>query len=100
MIDKDGTITYSQIVGVNGGEKGVLLVYPNPVKNELKVLHSKAVSNASIEIFSTEGKMLLRQSIAAAAQQTTLNVDKLSAGSYTLKLMNGSEVNIIRFTKQ
>lgn len=99
MTDKDGRVSYSSIVAVNGGAKGVLLVYPNPVKDWLQVLHNAAGNKAFITILSAKGKTLLRQNIAANATQSTIAVAALAAGNYTLQLSDNTQQNTVRFTK-
>lgn len=99
MIDIDGTITYSKVVAVNSGVKGTMLLYPNPVKDQLQVMHSPAGTKATVQILTAEGKMILVKNISANTQQTGINVAALPAGNYTLRFLNNTEQNITRFTK-
>ncbi|MGC8803978.1 MAG: T9SS type A sorting domain-containing protein, partial [Bacteroidales bacterium] len=54
-------------------------VYPNPVVNELRFTNNVAIS--SIEIFNTEGKLVLK----AANPNSSVNITLLPAGLYAVK---------------
>ncbi|MGC8824214.1 MAG: sugar-binding protein [Bacteroidales bacterium] len=54
-------------------------VYPNPVVNELRFTNNVAIS--SIEIFNTEGKLVLK----AANPNGSVNITLLPAGLYAVK---------------
>ncbi|MEO6730626.1 MAG: pectinesterase family protein [Ferruginibacter sp.] len=101
MLDKDGAFTYSLIAVVNAGASNAsLLLYPNPVKNQVQVQHKAADMKSFVEIYSAEGKMLLRKRVAANVQQTFVDMSAFAAGTYTLRYTNDSEQSNIHFTKQ
>lgn len=100
MLDKDGSFTYSSIIAVTSSTKTLLLVYPNPVIDQLQVQHKQAVANAFMAIYSAEGKMLLQKNVAVNAQLTLLAVSALPSGIYLLRYTNGNEQNSVHFIKQ
>lgn len=103
MIDIDSKFKYSQVVAVNGslsGSANNLSIYPNPVKSNLFVSHSKAKAGATAEVITFDGKLLFSQKIAQNNTQTSIGVNSLSAGNYILIYKNGSEKQILHFKKQ
>ncbi len=104
MVDKDGHFTYSLIRNLKLTAKsfGVNL-YPNPAKN---------FSNVSIEL-SKSSRLILSLSDAAGRtvqnleftgykglNQKRIDLSKLAAGSYMLKVNNGNEIQTISFIKE
>jgi hypothetical protein len=61
-----------------------LLVYPNPVKNELTIVLPENNYNGIAQIFSIEGKLLLTQKLTS--NESTINVGNITNGMYTVKL--------------
>lgn len=100
MTDKDGTFRYSKVVVVNSRLRGIVAIYPNPATNLLLVTHGKANRNATIEVIAVDGRMIIAQKLTQDALQTTVDVSKLSAGTYTLVITNGTEKANMRFVKQ
>lgn len=100
MVDKDGSFKYSNIISINGKEGVKVDLYPNPAKNVLIVSHPKAEDKAVATVTGINGKRILVQNIAAGATQTTLDVSKLSAGTYIVVYDNGSSSTTATFVKQ
>lgn len=67
-----------------------LVIYPNPVKDELLIRNLQATANL-VEIYSMEGKMVMK----AIINDNKVIVDKLAKGVYILKINN----RITRFVK-
>lgn len=70
-----------------------VLLYPNPVKNELNIIVS---NNAyfDIRIISTDGKTILR-----TINSNKINVSELPAGLYFIQIQQGSKKYLTRFIK-
>ena len=100
MVDKDGSFKYSNIISINGKEGVKVDLYPNPAKNVLIVSHPKAEDKAVATVTGINGKRILVQNIAAGATQTTLDVSKLSAGTYIVVYDNGNSSTTATFVKQ
>ena len=100
MTDKDGSFRYSKVVVVNSRLKGVVAIYPNPATNLLSVTHGKANKNATVEVVAVDGRKMIAQKLTLDALQTTVDISKLSAGTYTLVITNGPEKANMKFVKQ
>jgi hypothetical protein len=107
MIEKDGKISYSNIVVVLNGAKGIALisVSPNPVVSGNFKLNISAAQKTSMEIIITDmqGRLLQKQTINTNAESNliTINVAKLAAGVYQLYGNSADgRSNILRFVKQ
>ena len=60
-----------------------LEVYPNPAKNELNISLRKLSENSAIELYDTQGKLVMEQPLKARQQ---LDVAHLTKGIYILKI--------------
>ncbi|MBC7828454.1 MAG: T9SS type A sorting domain-containing protein [Chitinophagaceae bacterium] len=96
MVDIDGQSQYSPIKVIRIGEEKAnasVLVYPNPVANELRITlpstwHDKKVT---IDIYTTNGILAKRFVTNNASQTETINVRALTPGSYMIRSSNGSD---------
>lgn len=73
--------------------QNAVVLYPNPVVNELHVNWKKTMAGKKVlKVFNMEGRLLLTQNVERA-NQTTINTTALSAGVYLLVVENekGSE---------
>ena len=87
ITDLDGQITYSNVISVNGKLSGTgINIYPNPAAASITLSYAKVSSNASVSIFSTDGKLLSNIKIMEGSTQTTLEVNELKSGKYILTL--------------
>jgi hypothetical protein len=70
--------------------KNVLSVYPNPANDELMIANPIINSERTVvTIFNQLGEVVLSQQIAANSTAIyTLEIDKLTAGLYTVELLN------------
>jgi SdrD B-like domain/Secretion system C-terminal sorting domain len=94
-IEKDGTISYSDIRKVNFGKGGDVIVYPNPVSTgvvNITLTGNMINKAATISILSMEGKLISQQQIAKTSQTETINVSTLANGSYIVRLVTENEV--------
>lgn len=105
QIDKDGRSAYSNIIVLrnsNTPESGLFSIYPNPVKNILK-LKTLSTGNNKITLFVTDpaGKLLLKKvtNIGNGESIVPLNVAKLSSGTYFLRMLSadGKENAVKKF---
>jgi hypothetical protein len=94
-IDKDGSISYSEIRKVTFGKAGDVVIYPNPVLSgviNISLTRSMINKSAMVSILSMDGKLISQQKIANTNQTEAINVSKLASGSYMIKLVTDSEV--------
>ena len=96
MVDVDGKSDYSPIKVVRIGDEKAntsILVYPNPVANDLRVTlpaawHDKKVT---IDIISANGVLVQRHVTNNASQTETVNVRALAPGGYMVRTSTESD---------
>lgn len=59
--------------------------YPNPASDEVTIQHVSSPERAILSIISTDGRILLQQTIVANTLQTRLHIGMLSKGIYIVK---------------
>jgi SdrD B-like domain/Secretion system C-terminal sorting domain len=94
-IDKDGTISYSEIRKVTFGKGGDVIIYPNPVQTgviNITLTGNMIGKSATVSIVSMDGKLISQQQIANTNQTETIDVSKLASGSYIVRLITNTEV--------
>jgi hypothetical protein len=101
QVDRDGHSSYSRTVAVTFDEKGRLIsVFPNPAKDNLTISFASPQQNIQAEIFTTDGKLVRKESLGNVQRSTLLNVSDLITGTYLLEMIFGNEKKIIRFIKE
>ena len=66
-------------------------VFPNPASEALNVTFRELSGDATLTLFSTDGKQVMNKSINVVANQnTTLDVSGLSSGVYTLRVVSSN----------
>lgn len=84
-------------------EIGILNVYPNPANNELNVeFISRYQLTGTVEVLGVNGKVVLSQSVdmSVGTNKSVLDVHRLSAGAYLVRIVAGDEQITYRFVKQ
>lgn len=106
MTDKDGKVSYSQIVAVLNGAKGILMTSLIPtVVSSTATLNISSSEKGTMQLVITDmhGR-IVKQQIAAintGNQQVILNMQNLAGGAYQVTgYMNNNLVRTIRFVKQ
>jgi len=77
-------------VGFTDLEKiGITSVYPNPTSEFLNIHFSDSRQDVQLDIYDVSGRLHLQKKVMSISQNSieTLNLDNLSAGVYTLKIM-------------
>lgn len=100
MMDKDGTYSYSKVITLNNRTGVKLELFPNPVVNTLTLTHEKATETARVKVTAIDGKILLTQVLQAGATQSTVDVSKLTKGTYVLVYDNDGKNSAVIFVKQ
>ncbi|MBC7850052.1 MAG: T9SS type A sorting domain-containing protein [Chitinophagaceae bacterium] len=106
MLDQDGRVTYSPIVAVLNGSRGVLLTSLQPTvvtSGTMLTVSSSEKGTMQLMITDMYGRIVKQQlaSIGTGNQQIQLNVQNLSSGAYQVTaVMNNERVGTIRFVKQ
>lgn len=88
----------NELTNING-----LLIYPNPVKDILNIdIDGAKATSLDIEVVDMFGKTLLHQSANLSTGQfkTNLDVSKLAAGTYFVKITDENNSAGFRFVKE
>jgi hypothetical protein len=96
----NGSFKNSKVLIVNANKKVKMALYPNPVTTDIYLSYKKASNNASFQIRSIDGILLLNKPVIANSTNTTLDVSKLKTGTYVLVYFNGVELEKEFFVKQ
>ncbi len=103
QVDKDGAVTYSKIVAVktNTDNPALLVLYPNPVHNTVKVQLNGLVGLTSITLLNAGGKTLQAQRLNVAnGQLITFNIQTQPSGIYFIQIQQGKQRFVQKFIKQ
>lgn len=103
LVYTDGKYKYSNIINIAlPGTKGIITVTPNPAHNELKAtLVSPEADNAFWQIIDNSGRVVLSNTAVLQKGNNVLsiNLNKLTAGSYYLKISGTSFEDGVKFQK-
>ena len=103
MYDKDGSYVLSEIRNINLSSVFTATIYPNPVKDKLSISTSASKDEAAqIEIISTEGKILLHQSLnlSSGTSTQTIDVARLAKGNYIINIKTKETSTSEKFVKE
>ena len=93
IVDLDGGNKTTQVKTVDFNDVPRFTLTPNPATNELNLVGN--FTDASIEISSSTGQRLIRQSTTGNSAQ--VNIEMLPAGTYFVRIIEGS---VIIFARQ
>ena len=88
---------FSNIIKVNAGKTNAIIIYPNPVTDELRVNLPASESRYTISIVNTSGQIV--KTITSATQNLIVNVTSLTKGTYFLYIHNDLGIFSQQFTK-
>jgi hypothetical protein len=103
MEDKDGKFTYSNIATVQIVNEKPLVIYPNPVANELKLSgHLNVGGTGSIQIINSVGQTILREdhNFNSGDFNTGIDVSKLPPGVYLVVVNDNTDRTTLSIIKQ
>jgi len=84
-------ITSTTGLSVNGDNDKLISLYPNPASNEVVIsFNDGQLFDGNISIESVDGKLVYEKAIKNKTEQVKLDVSKLAAGPYFIKI-NGTE---------
>ncbi|NDB33853.1 MAG: T9SS C-terminal target domain-containing protein [Flavobacteriia bacterium] len=79
-------------------EQGIeMSLFPNPFTNEVTLVCNTAI-DATIEVFSTEGKLIMSETFHG--NQHVLALNTLANGTYTVRIAQSETVRIFKIVKQ
>jgi SdrD B-like domain/Secretion system C-terminal sorting domain len=93
-VDAQGKVTYTEVRIVKFNKEVKIEIYPNPTTSILNIDLSENIVNKSIVItmYSTTGQLVLSTKVANANSTEILDVSKLTAGIYQLRITTNNEV--------
>jgi hypothetical protein len=82
------TVTTELISMLNVGESafGLLKIYPNPASGLFTVEFGEVLNNANISLYDIRGKQILNKNPVLHDSQATVDVSKVQAGMYFVKI--------------
>jgi FG-GAP repeat len=96
MIDRDGSLRYSQVVRITVGKTGYVYIYPNPVRTgqALTIYTNETGSNPlHILLYSNNGKLVLRRSINAGGNiPASLPLPALPPQQYIIRIIKDDTI--------
>jgi Secretion system C-terminal sorting domain len=103
VVDIDNSGKYSAIRSVRNEGSADIAIYPNPVKAILNVkINADKADKGEVVITDISGKIILTKMvvIAQGINLVPLNINKLAAGAYVMKITLSDDVVIRKFDKQ
>jgi hypothetical protein len=86
MVDKDGTISYSNIVPLQCKGSAAVQIYPNPARNKIQVSGTK--SGQRIKVTDLQGRQL--NLVTCQEGITSVNVQHLPAATYLVLIFDNN----------
>ena len=100
MVDKNGAFSYSPVLVLNASVSAKkLTVFPNPAVNTITLSHTQALEGASVKILNAAGKTVSISNLQTGATQTTVDVSKLTKGTYIVSVENNGQKVVSQFVK-
>jgi chitodextrinase len=80
---------------------GELMLYPNPADQFVALAYVANGATAQVEIFDLNGCLVLAQDLPKAngATSVVMNLSKLAAGTYNLRLTQGTDQQTLRLVR-
>jgi uncharacterized repeat protein (TIGR03803 family) len=76
-----------------------LNIYPNPASNNINVqINASLINNATIELYDATGKLIVQQKVLS--ELTSININNLADGIYSLRAIAENKQVIKRIVKQ
>ena len=103
QVDVDGRFVYSKIIALSPQNKNLVLLYPNPVINEVNLAITLPKSNQTqLRIIDNMGRVVKQQQLALTAGSNNLSIDlsSLSKGMYYVELKGENLNERKKFVKQ
>jgi hypothetical protein len=100
--DIDGNVTYSEIKAVqfDRNRSTSVLLYPNPAKDRIVLVTDAFDGPVRYEIMNASGANVQNGTLANPQAETGINLNRLKAGNYFIKLTDGTTSTTSRFVVQ
>ena len=83
---------------VNANPNFTINLFPNPAGDQLNVWNEGIQKKTDIKVYDLMGKLIMQQT--SSNTLTQLNISKLTAGFYLVKVNDGKEIITTKFIKQ
>ena len=81
----------TQVLSTNQNQlASTIQVYPNPAKGVLNLNYTSTI-DSQIQIFTLDGRQVITQKVNPLVDEQSIDVSKLSNGSYLLNLLDGNK---------
>lgn len=101
QIDWDDNFKYSRIVSVNINQGQIKpFVYPVPSNDMVAVNFGTVLTNAAIEILTSDMRAIRKEMVSGLAIKKDIAVGDLSAGIYFIRISTNINSQVIRFIKE
>ena len=101
--DIDGRFTYSKVVTLTINNKYIATLYPNPAVHQVNFsISAQRKEKLNYRVFDNAGRILIQQTsqVLTGTNSFTIDITKLSAGVYYLKLNSNSVNEQMQFVKR
>ncbi len=78
--------------------QSTILIYPNPTKGLLKIEINGGINPVDLQLYDMSGRLLQQESNVASS--VTLDLSRLPAGTYILRLVSGNQKNEWKIIKE
>jgi uncharacterized protein len=95
IIELNGGVQYSNIIKISASTNTLIVLYPNPVKNQTTL----QINNAALigtQALLTDVKGAVLQNINIINNHQLVDMNSLKSGIYLLKLVNGQTIKIVK----
>jgi hypothetical protein len=90
---------YSDTISVEGPDEKIILLYPNPVKDQLFLRLAETSGDAEVSIIDFKGAIIKKIKVTATGD-ITINTSQLQRGTYSIFIHTGQIEKTIRFIKE
>ena len=100
IVDFDGRYTFSKTIAVSAPIDNVVLVFPNPVKDELFIRLQDGSMETTLRIADIKGTIVKTLKLKAGIAETSINTTDLPGGVYSIIFDSGKLKETLQFIKQ
>jgi hypothetical protein len=90
VVDKTFTLTVTGPTGIDDAESKGFVIYPVPVRDELKIRFNKLSEETLVEIISSTGSVVHTSMVQANAVSAEIPVQDIEAGIYICHIRNNT----------
>jgi hypothetical protein len=101
-VDRDNNTKYSDVRSVKNTGNADFAIYPNPVKDLMKVdINADKTDKGVIIITDINGKQVYSRNVNVAAGSNTFSIDisNMAQGAYIIKVQLTDDLVVKKFTK-